>query len=315
MMGETGQGCMSEEEINKEKNNNLTRTWGQCEVFLDPKRRTDLSIEEVKKKCPWYFTLKGLISERPNLVPVGLGNNAAEYNTMILLNQGDNGAGPSNTGDDPLSADELKGTAEDQELEDDLNSFNKNAIDPSSPDSKVTVKEKTAVKKEGVVSAKRPRSQVDRIADAEIARFECKKAKLEVDQRRFKTVENVALVKAQEKTRRIVEIRQAELDLKKEKMRMDHEYRMEMLRLGQILPSSPHDSHPSTSSNSSQPNPAAWHPISSFSSVQPHTVPQSSVPVGAPSLENFPLQSPECSSSDHRNSPEPESDLFGETSY
>lgn len=33
MMGETGQGFKSEDEINKEQNNNLTRTWGECWMF------------------------------------------------------------------------------------------------------------------------------------------------------------------------------------------------------------------------------------------------------------------------------------------
>lgn len=57
MMGETGQGYKSEEEIKEANNPKLTRTWGEHSCFL-AQTQVDLSTEEVKKKCPWYFTLK-----------------------------------------------------------------------------------------------------------------------------------------------------------------------------------------------------------------------------------------------------------------
>jgi hypothetical protein len=154
MMGETGQGMKSEDKIKTELNNNLTRSWGECCALLEHRGRVDPPIAEVKKKCPWYFTLKGLISECPNMVPVGLGNNATEYDTSILQDQrgGANAraeAGPSSTKGDMLDSDELKDTAKDQEVEDDLKSFNEEMIRPSSPDTKPAVKGKNiAIKKE-----------------------------------------------------------------------------------------------------------------------------------------------------------------------
>ena len=36
-------------------------------------------------KCPWYWQLKAIISERPNQVPVGIGNNASNYDVSLLL--------------------------------------------------------------------------------------------------------------------------------------------------------------------------------------------------------------------------------------
>ena len=276
-------------------------------VLRKRERRADLSTAEVKKKCPWYFTLKGLISERPNAVPVGLGNNTTEYDTSILLPQDNNEVGPSTMGDDPLDSDELKDTAEDQELEHDLKSFNKDAIGAPSPDTKGAAGgTKATTKKEATTPAKRTRSQVDRIADTEIARFECKKVKFETEQQRLKTVESVASVRAQEKTRRAVEVRQAELDAQKELMRMNYEYRLEMLKLGHVPPPSSQGPQPLTLLHDFQPYPDTWHSSTSSPGFQPHPTPQPPAPFQVPPLESFPLpSSPGYVDSDHHNSPGP----------
>jgi len=36
------------------------------------------------EKHPWFWTLKEIISERPNLVPAGIGNNESGYDLNIL---------------------------------------------------------------------------------------------------------------------------------------------------------------------------------------------------------------------------------------
>jgi len=51
-------------------------------------------------------------------------------------------------------------------------------------------------------------------------------------------------VRAQEKTRRAVEIKQAELAVEKERIQKDHEYCLEMLKFGHIPP--PHPPGPPT---------------------------------------------------------------------
>jgi len=244
------------------------------------------------------------------MVPVGLGNNTTEYDTSILLDQGDNETGPPNTGDGLDDNDEPNETTENQEPRGD----NKDAIDSSSPDAKVTTIKKVAIKKESIVPAKRTRSQVDRIADAEIARFDTKKAKFETEQQRFKTLESVGLAKAREKTRQAVEVRQAELEVEKERIRTNHEYRMEMLKCGRIPPPDP---RLSTSLDSFPPYPATWPSSAPFVSSQPYTTPytapytapQPPVPVEAP------LPPPEHSrSGGQHDSPESQLDgLFDET--
>ena len=154
-------------------------------------------------------------------MPVGLGNNAADYDTSILLSQ--------DRDDESIDAeasdsDGVKEATDDQEIENDKAS-----------DTKVLKKGKATVKKEAVVPAKRVKSQVDRLADVEVAQWECKRAKYETEGERFRTFATMASVKAKEKSHRLVEIEQAKLKLEQDKLRMEHEYQMGVLNRGQVL--------------------------------------------------------------------------------
>ncbi|KIL54973.1 hypothetical protein M378DRAFT_18368 [Amanita muscaria Koide BX008] len=66
-MGETGAGIVHEEEIDMTLENSLTSSWAK-----------------VKEKCPWYWNLKAIISDRPSIVPTGLGNNSSGYDVSLL---------------------------------------------------------------------------------------------------------------------------------------------------------------------------------------------------------------------------------------
>lgn len=197
--------------------------------------------------------------------------------------------------DDLLDGSAPKEASDDQEIE--INPF-----DAPTLDTKVTTGEKyTSVKKEGTTPAKRPRSQVDRIADAEMARLDCKKAKFGVEQERLKSVRSVAMAKAQERTHRVVEVRQAELDLERERMRMDHKYRMEMLKLGLTPSAAPFP-------QGFQPYSATWPNSQSYIAPQP-----SMTPIKEPQLQGFSPPPLEVgSSSHHRSSPQLRPDLFNE---
>lgn len=245
--------------------------------------------------CPWYFTFKRLISERPNLVPVGLGNNTVDYDVSILLGQGNDEVNPANRGANPSDSDEPKGNPDDQEIED----------GQSLPGAKATVKAKVAIKKKSAVPSKWTRSQVDRIADTEIARLECKKTKFETEQQRLRTLASVASVKAQERSRRMVDIREAELNNEREKMRLDHEYRLELLKHGQFTPSS-QDSHHLTPPHNFQP---PW-PTQSYNMPQPSVdfKPQTA-------LERFPLPPSEHTDDNQGGDPVLGSGLFDGATY
>ena len=182
--------------------------------------------------------MKGLISERQNLVPAGLGNNTSQHDTSLLLDQ-DNEASTPDHKDDPFSGDELND--DDKDNEDGIKSFNAGATKHTKAGVMVDQPKKgnsTNTKKEDAMPANQ-KSRVDRIADTEIARLGCKKAKFDTKQQRLRTFEAVASVKGREETRRAVEVRQAELAAEKERVKMEYEYRMEMFRLGHTAPSPP----------------------------------------------------------------------------
>ncbi|RPD53484.1 hypothetical protein L227DRAFT_513249 [Lentinus tigrinus ALCF2SS1-6] len=67
-MGTTGAGLTREDELDMARNNELTNAW---------------SI--VKKKSPWFWNMKALISQRPNVIPMGVGNSADAVDVDAIL--------------------------------------------------------------------------------------------------------------------------------------------------------------------------------------------------------------------------------------
>lgn len=53
----------------------------------------------IKKTCPWYWEMSALIGERPNVTPVGLGNNQSDYDTSLLMPNESEGDDNSNLDD------------------------------------------------------------------------------------------------------------------------------------------------------------------------------------------------------------------------
>ena len=228
------------------------------------------------------------------MAPVGLGNNATGYDTSILSNEWSGNGGSPNQGADSSDGSEVKVAAEDQEIKDNATSS-----------TKVTAKgKKPAVKKEDAIPAKRMRSQVDRIADAEIARYDCKRAKFESDQQRIKALADTNTTKVEARSHRLLEVRKAELDLEREKMVLDHQHRMELLKYRQVPPPVPFQGN-------LQSYPTAWQPPPPFSNPEPlpapqpfskSASPQPSVSFQVPSLESF-MPPSGHSGSEHCESP------------
>jgi hypothetical protein len=46
-------------------------------------------LARIQEKHPWFWELKALISERPNMIPVGVGNNSTPINVALLQNSWD----------------------------------------------------------------------------------------------------------------------------------------------------------------------------------------------------------------------------------
>lgn len=47
----------------------------------------------IREKHPWFWTLKGIFLERPNLVPTGIGNNESGYDLDIFPSYGNSSEG------------------------------------------------------------------------------------------------------------------------------------------------------------------------------------------------------------------------------
>ncbi|KAF8197818.1 hypothetical protein K438DRAFT_2016517 [Mycena galopus ATCC 62051] len=67
-MGETGAGIRNASEINTDVTNKLTTKWA-----------------EIGKKCPWYFEMRELIGQRPNVVFTGLGHSGTPIAGGVIL--------------------------------------------------------------------------------------------------------------------------------------------------------------------------------------------------------------------------------------
>ena len=82
-MGETGAGITRADEIDMTQENHFTNKWGTHLIGKDkmcllcsPFPILELAV--IQETCPWFFEMRELIGERPNIVPSGLGNGNSE---------------------------------------------------------------------------------------------------------------------------------------------------------------------------------------------------------------------------------------------
>ncbi|TCD62975.1 hypothetical protein EIP91_006182 [Steccherinum ochraceum] len=66
-LGQTGEGIKHADEIDMSQENDFTNKW-----------------TEIKKKFPWFFELRELVGERPNIKRTGLGNSTSAIDEKIL---------------------------------------------------------------------------------------------------------------------------------------------------------------------------------------------------------------------------------------
>ncbi|KAJ7733060.1 hypothetical protein DFH07DRAFT_968147 [Mycena maculata] len=67
-MGQTGAGIERASDIDMNVTNTFTTKWDQ-----------------IKDVCPWYFDMCNLIAQRPNLVPVGLGDSSTGISSGVIF--------------------------------------------------------------------------------------------------------------------------------------------------------------------------------------------------------------------------------------
>ncbi|KAJ6473749.1 hypothetical protein C8R45DRAFT_1103433 [Mycena sanguinolenta] len=81
-MGETGAGINSAEEIDMGVTNAFTNKWAQ-----------------ISSTCPWFFDMRNLIAQRPNVIPTGVGNSATAMDAALILPPPALPAAPNNAED------------------------------------------------------------------------------------------------------------------------------------------------------------------------------------------------------------------------
>jgi hypothetical protein len=83
-MGETGAGITAEDEVNMDEENDFMNKWSEYLLFCLSICVFLPFIALIKKNFPWLWEMKALISERPNLTPVGLGNSETTFDMSIF---------------------------------------------------------------------------------------------------------------------------------------------------------------------------------------------------------------------------------------
>ncbi|KAF7372946.1 hypothetical protein MSAN_00501600 [Mycena sanguinolenta] len=100
-MGETGAGIQSVAEIDMNVRNSFTNKWGAYLRLNSPlpALTTMHPPAEISKACPWFFDMRNLIAQRPNLIPTGIGNSTTTMDAALILPSPVPPAGPDSVVD------------------------------------------------------------------------------------------------------------------------------------------------------------------------------------------------------------------------
>ncbi|KAF8161029.1 hypothetical protein B0H34DRAFT_673077 [Crassisporium funariophilum] len=243
-LGKTGEGIQHASEIDESKGGALVNKWA-----------------EVKADCPWFFEMRNIIAERPNLVPTGIGHSSSSINMSVLqsVNEDDkvdeaadgeadltSEAGlTSKTGilEDDV-ANEIMDMSDVKEKEDGWNVEEKfkerggkrKAVDSDNTDSKTHARPGSS--KPAVVKLKAKKSRLEEFSLTAQAEEATKQQEINLDKAK---VESAALIKVENKkaesakTKEKYSLRQdkrgMEKEIKIERMRLKQAYKMEKLHL------------------------------------------------------------------------------------
>jgi hypothetical protein len=84
-MGQTGAGIHQATDVITSIDSAVTNCWSMYlyATLLNPLQELIYVLAKIQDKHPWFWELKALISERPNMVPVGVGNNSTPINISL----------------------------------------------------------------------------------------------------------------------------------------------------------------------------------------------------------------------------------------
>jgi hypothetical protein len=196
----------------------------------------------IKEGSPWFFEVRGLISERPNLVPVGIGNNNSTIDMAPYLTIDDDDI--EDLGVD-LEIDELgsgqatpksvEGSGDDSGDDDEVVEGKKPSIGNKRklPDANKKTKPMpgTSTPVASGKSEKVKKTAFDKFNEAAMAEEVTTQRALELKKARLQSTSNAKLAKIE--AQKAVMMKRDELKMKARemKMRMDHELRLAQLRM------------------------------------------------------------------------------------
>lgn len=225
----------------------------------------------IKKDSPWFFHMRSLVGERPNLVHAGLGNNDSEVDMSILLG-GDRDAddssslAPDDTADLPgqltrspsaTVIDLDDGSDSDLPPVPILASVTTGVVkrkQPSAVNSSESLDTKPPLKKtrpqpaisrpaEKKTAAAKPVTVKDKFAAAVLAEEETAQERLRLKQAKNAGRKEVQLEKLRLQAEAKSEKNKAQLEILRMKMTQEHEYRLAQLRAGPSQPQAGPSSH------------------------------------------------------------------------
>ncbi|KDQ60038.1 hypothetical protein JAAARDRAFT_45911 [Jaapia argillacea MUCL 33604] len=90
ILRETGAGIMKAEQINMTDDNTFTDKWSRFSALECYPSHLVLMVDIPEQvwdelKAPWYFEMRELIAQCPNLVPTGLGNSQSDFDFGVVI--------------------------------------------------------------------------------------------------------------------------------------------------------------------------------------------------------------------------------------
>jgi hypothetical protein len=248
-LGETGAGIASEDQINMEKPNTFTNKLGEHDEVRLHRQQIQLTylVELIRDSSPWFFEMKDLVSERPNIIPVGIGHSLSEIDMSSYIGTG---AGKCDDDEEVLiswgpSEDEFK--AEGADTSEDINATPESIKDQDDLAVQVSTKRKSATDMKTAAHAgtstpavkrepKKSRTIIEKFSDVAKAQEETVQKSMDMKMKRLEAAKetDIAWIRAHEKIqvekdKRKAEFRMEKIQLEHDKLRMEHE-----LKLAQI---------------------------------------------------------------------------------
>ncbi|KAJ7804333.1 hypothetical protein B0H14DRAFT_3774743 [Mycena olivaceomarginata] len=218
--------------------------------------------DKIKKEFPWFFHVRSLIGERPNLMPTGLGNNESEVDLSLLLTSDRDGDDMSSFGPDDTEGpgSPTGSTAPVVDVDDDSDSDlpppallaapsairkrkpSESGVDTVKPEKKKT-KPSPGVSQPAPTKtpAAKPVTAKDKFAAMAVAEEQTAQQSLQVRQSKVIARKEVELAQKEFELEKLrmqgkakVEKEWARREIIELKMKQEHEYRMEQMRMEQM---------------------------------------------------------------------------------